>query len=100
MAEVFDRLFRPAYGTYFKITPKAWWSRHDRRSAKIAAFILDADWPAMMEELARQRRARFLYGTPVDTPRELAERILRHADSAANPDAAETPFAPSEAGHD
>lgn len=41
MADFLQRVFRPAYGSRVSVSPKRWWSRKDRRSARMAAAVMD-----------------------------------------------------------
>jgi hypothetical protein len=61
MASRFRRVFRPAYGRYFKITPRKWWSRSARNSARLAAAVLDYE----MDKKATQAAQAALIGLSI-----------------------------------
>jgi succinylarginine dihydrolase len=63
MGVVLNRLFRPEYGDKWVVTPRRWWSRKDRRAAKVAAKVCEyqASQPEFQEAYARAIRASIFY---------------------------------------
>jgi hypothetical protein len=61
MKRLFQRVFRPTYGERIGLRAK-WWSPQDRRSARLAATLLDQHADVLREALIRHAREELLYG--------------------------------------
>lgn len=56
-------LFHPSYGEALQVSPKRWWSRKDRRSARLAAALIDTETEAICKEAGLRFRDEMFYGT-------------------------------------
>lgn len=85
-ARQLSRLWRRIRGVYaaggYDVTVKHWWSRRERRSARLAAKVIEHEAPAIDAEVRRWITNRMLYGYDVIGP---AGELLDPRDITADP---------------
>lgn len=68
---VLKSIFKPSYGDTYQVSPTRWWSRKDRKSARLSAKVLGYDSPVLHEEAMRVFRNEMLYGERRDEMHDL-----------------------------